>query len=176
MIIEEQTVSSDRIYTGKVISLKVDTVEVPKKGYQKREIIEHPGAVATVAITDDNKVLLVRQFRKAIEKVLWEIPAGKLEQGESPKDCAIRELKEETGYSANNIKLIHKFYTSSGFSNQKIYVYLATDLEKGQCCLDEDEFLELHEIDLNDAYEMINKNDIEDAKTSIGLLLAKELL
>ncbi|MCU9810423.1 NUDIX hydrolase [Paraclostridium sp. AKS81] len=176
MIIEEQTVSSDRIYTGKVISLKVDTVEVPKKGYQKREIIEHPGAVGIVAITDDNKVLLVRQFRKAIEKVLWEIPAGKLEQGESPKDCAIRELKEETGYSANNMKLIHKFYTSSGFSNQKIYVYLATDLEKGECCLDEDEFLELHEINLNDAYEMINKNDIEDAKTSIGLLLAKELL
>lgn len=176
MIIEEQTVSSDRIYTGKVISLKVDTVEVPKKGYQKREIIEHPGAVGIVAITDDNKVLLVRQFRKAIEKVLWEIPAGKLEQGESPKDCAIRELKEETGYSANNIKLIHKFYTSSGFSNQKIYVYLATDLEKGECCLDEDEFLELHEVNLNDAYEMINKNDIEDAKTSIGLLLAKELL
>ncbi|MDU3335531.1 NUDIX hydrolase [Paraclostridium bifermentans] len=176
MIIEEQTVSSDRIYTGKVISLKVDTVEVPKKGYQKREIIEHPGAVGIVAITDDNKVLLVRQFRKAIEKVLWEIPAGKLEQGESPKDCAIRELKEETGYSANNIKLIHKFYTSSGFSNQKIYVYLATDLEKGECCLDEDEFLELHEVNLKDAYEMINKNDIEDAKTSIGLLLAKELL
>ncbi|MFR0018452.1 MAG: NUDIX hydrolase [Paraclostridium sp.] len=176
MIIEEQTVSSDRIYTGKVISLKVDTVEVPKKGYQKREIIEHPGAVGIVAITDDNKVLLVRQFRKAIEKVLWEIPAGKLEQGESPKDCAIRELKEETGYSANNMKLIHKFYTSSGFSNQKIYVYLATDLEKGECCLDEDEFLELHEVSLNDAYEMINKNDIEDAKTSIGLLLAKELL
>ncbi|OSB10789.1 NUDIX hydrolase [Paraclostridium bifermentans] len=176
MIIEEQTVSSDRIYTGKVISLKVDTVEVPKKGYQKREIIEHPGAVGIVAITDDDKVLLVRQFRKAIEKVLWEIPAGKLEQGESPKDCAIRELKEETGYSANNMKLIHKFYTSSGFSNQKIYVYLATDLEKGECCLDEDEFLELHEVNLNDAYEMINKNDIEDAKTSIGLLLAKELL
>ena len=176
MIIEEQTVSSDRIYTGKVISLKVDTVEVPKKGYQKREIIEHPGAVGIVAITDDNKVLLVRQFRKAIEKVLWEIPAGKLEQGESPKDCAIRELKEETGYSANNMKLIHKFYTSSGFSNQKIYVYLATDLEKGECCLDEDEFLELHEVNLNDAYEMINKNDIEYAKTSIGLLLAKELL
>ncbi|GAA0708246.1 NUDIX hydrolase [Paraclostridium ghonii] len=176
MIIEEQTVSSDRIYTGKVISLKVDTVEVPKKGYQKREIIEHPGAVGIVAITDENKVLLVRQYRKAVEKVLWEIPAGKLEQGESPKDCAIRELKEETGYSANNIKLIHKFYTSAGFSNQKIYVYLATDLEKGECNLDEDEFLELHEVDIKDVYEMIDKNDIEDAKTSIGLLLAKELL
>lgn len=176
MIIEEQTISSDRIYTGKVISLKVDTVEVPQKGYQKREIIEHPGAVGIVAITNDNKVVLVKQYRKAIEKSIWEIPAGKLEQGESPKDCAIRELKEETGYTANNIKLIHKFYTSAGFSNQKMYIYLATDLEAGEASLDEGEFLDMYEIYVEDAYEMVNKNEIEDAKTSIGLLLAKELL
>lgn len=176
MIIEEQTVSSDRIYTGKVISLKVDTVEVPRKGYQKREIIEHPGAVGIVAITNENKVVLVKQYRKAIEKAIWEIPAGKLEQGENPRDCAIRELKEETGYTANNIKLIHKFYTSAGFSNQKIYIYLATDLEAGEASLEEDEFLDVQEVDLKEIYEMIKKNDIEDAKTSIGLLLAKELL
>ncbi|CEJ74756.1 NUDIX hydrolase [Paraclostridium sordellii] len=176
MIIEEQTVSSDRIYTGKVISLKVDTVEVPKKGYQKREIIEHPGAVGIVAVTNDKKVVLVKQYRKAIEKAIWEIPAGKLEQGENPKDCALRELKEETGYTANNIRLIHKFYTSAGFSNQKVYVYLATELEEGEANLEDGEFLDVHEVELNEAYEMINKNDIEDAKTSIGLLLAKELL
>ncbi len=176
MIIEEQTVSSDRIYTGKVISLKVDTVEVPRKGYQKREIIEHPGAVGIVAITNENKVVLVKQYRKAIEKAIWEIPAGKLEQGENPRDCAIRELKEETGYTANNIKLIHKFYTSAGFSNQKIYIYLATDLESGEASLEDDEFLDVQEVDLEEVYEMINKNDIEDAKTSIGLLLTKELL
>ena len=176
MIIEEQTVSSDRIYTGKVISLKVDTVEVPRKGYQKREIIEHPGAVGIVAITNENKVVLVKQYRKAIEKAIWEIPAGKLEQGENPRDCAIRELKEETGYTANNIKLIHKFYTSAGFSNQNIYIYLATDLEAGEASLEDDEFLDVQEVDLEEVYEMINKNDIEDAKTSIGLLLTKELL
>ena len=105
MIVEEKTISSDRIYTGKVISLKVDTVEIENKGYQKREIVEHPGAVAIVALTDDNKVVLIKQFRKPIEQVIWEIPAGKLEMGENPKDCAIRELKEETGYSAKNIKL-----------------------------------------------------------------------
>ena len=113
MVVEEKTISSDRIYTGKVISLKVDTVEIERKGYQKREIIEHPGAVGIVALTEDNKVVLVKQFRKPIEKVLWEIPAGKLEKGENPKDCAIRELKEETGYTADNFKLIHKFYTSA---------------------------------------------------------------
>lgn len=173
---EEKTISSDRIYTGKVISLKVDTVEIEKKGYQKREIVEHGGAVAIVAITDDKEVILVKQFRKPIEKVIWEIPAGKLEIGENPKDCAIRELKEETGYSAQNLKLIHKFYTSAGFSNQKIYIYLATELIAGENNFDDDEDLEVHKIDLEEAYNMISKNEIEDAKTSIGLLLAKELI
>ena len=97
MIEKENTVSSDLIYTGKTVSLRVDTVEVPNKGYQKREIVEHQGAIAIVALTDDDKVVLIKQFRKPIEQVIWEIPAGKLEIGENPKDCAIRELKEETG-------------------------------------------------------------------------------
>lgn len=176
MIVEEKTISSDRIYTGKVISLKVDTVEIEKKGYQKREIVEHGGAVAIVALTDKNEVILVKQFRKAIENIIWEIPAGKLEIGENPKECAIRELKEETGYSADNVKLIHKFYSSPGFSNQKVYIYLATGLVAGESKLDDGENLECYRVDLNEAYEMILKNEIEDAKTSIGLLIAKELI
>ena len=175
-MIEEKTISSDRIYTGKTISLKVDTVEVPNRGYQKREIVEHNGAVGIVAITSNNKVVLVKQYRKAIEKELWEIPAGKIEIGESPKECAIRELKEETGYSAENMKLIHKFYTSAGFSNQKIYIFLAENLTPGERDFDEDEFLEVHEIDKDEVYNMIEKNEIEDAKTSIGMLLIKELI
>lgn len=176
MIVEEKTISSDRIYTGKVISLKVDTVEIEKKGYQKREIVEHGGAVAIVALTDENEVILIKQFRKAIEEIIWEIPAGKLEIGENPKECAIRELKEETGYSADNLKLIHKFYSSPGFSNQKVYIYLATGLVAGEAKLDDGENLECYKVDLNEAYEMISKNEIEDAKTSIGLLIAKELI
>lgn len=176
MVVEEKTISSDRIYTGKVISLKVDTVEVPNQGYKKREIVEHGGAVGIVAITNDNKVVLVKQFRKPIESIIWEIPAGKLEIGENPKECAIRELKEETGYTAQNIKLIHKFYTSAGFSNEKLYIYLATDLTPGESQLDDGENLDVHEIDIEEAYNMVIKNDIEDAKTSIGLLLAKELI
>ena len=166
MIVEEKTISSDRIYTGKVISLKVDTVEIENKGYQKREIVEHQGAVAIVALTDDDKVVLIKQFRKPIEQVIWEIPAGKLEIGENPKDCAIRELKEETGYSAKNIKLIHKFFTSAGFSNQKIYIFLATGLNKGEPEFDEDEIIEKYEIDINEARNMVINNEIEDAKTS----------
>ena len=176
MIVEEKTINSDRIYTGKVISLKVDTVEIENKGYKKREIVEHPGAVGIVALTDENKIVLVKQFRKPIEQVIWEIPAGKLEKGENPKDCAIRELKEETGYSANNIKLIHKFYTSAGFSNQRMYIYLATGLIPGECKFDEDENIDIHHVDLCEVYNMINKNEIEDAKTTIGILLAKELI
>ena len=175
-MIEEKTISSDRVYTGKTISLKVDTVEVPNRGYQKREIVEHNGAVGIVAITPENKVVLVRQYRKAVEKELWEIPAGKIEIGENPKECAIRELKEETGYSAENMKLIHKFYTSAGFSNQKIYIFLAENLIQGERDLDEDEFLEVHEIDKDEVYNMIARNEIEDAKTSIGILLIKELI
>lgn len=176
MIVEEKTISSDKIYTGKVVSLRLDTVEIPGKGYQKREIVEHGGAVGIVGLTEDKKLILVKQFRKPIEKVIWELPAGKLEIGENPKECAIRELKEETGYSAENIKLIHKFFTSAGFSNEKLYIYLATGLIKGDTHFDEDEFLDIFEVDFNEAYDLVLNNEVEDAKTSIGILLAKELI
>ncbi|UWD48011.1 NUDIX hydrolase [Clostridioides difficile] len=175
MVLEEKTISSDRVYTGKVITLKVDTVEIPGQGYQKRELVEVGGAVGIVAITDDNKVVLVKQFRKPIEKPIFEIPAGKLEKNESPKECAERELKEETGYSAKNIKLIHKFFTSAGFSNEIMFVYLATGLTPGESNLDADEFLDVYEVELEEAYNMVLKNDVEDAKTSIGLLLVKDM-
>ena len=176
MIVEEKTISSDRIYTGKIVSLRVDTVELPGHKYQKREIVEHGGAVGIVAINDKNEILLVKQFRKPIETVLWEIPAGRLEKGENPKDCAIRELKEETGYSAENVKLIHQFYTSAGFSNEKLYIYLATNLSEGDMKLDEGEYLDVHKVTLDEALKMVLNNEIRDAKTSIGILLCKELL
>lgn len=173
---KETTVSSDLIYTGKTIQLRVDTVEVPNKGYQKREIIEHKGAVAIVAITDDNKVVLVKQYRKAIEKEIYELPAGKIEIGETPLECAIRELKEETGYSVDSLKLIHKYYTTPGFSNQLVFIYLAKNLIPGESNLEEDEFLEVYEIDREEAYNMVINNEICDSKTAIGLLLTKELI
>ena len=173
---KETTVSSDLIYTGKTIQLRVDTVEVPNKGYQKREIIEHKGAVAIVAITNDNKVVLVKQYRKAIEKEIYELPAGKIEIGETPLECAIRELKEETGYSVDSLKLIHKYYTTPGFSNQLVFIYLAKNLIPGESHLEEDEFLEVYEIDREEAYNMVINNEICDSKTVIGLLLTKELI
>lgn len=176
MVLEEKTIKSDKIFTGKIVSLKVDTVEIPGQGYSKREIVEHGGAVGIVAVTDEGKVVLVNQFRKPIEHALVEIPAGKLEIGENPKECAIRELQEETGYTAENVKLIHKFYSSAGFSNEKIFVYLATGLTPGEAQLESDEFLDVMEVDMKDAYEMVMKNEIEDAKTSIGIMMAKDLI
>ena len=173
---EEQTISSDYIYTGKNISLRVDTVETKNKGYQKREIIEHKGAVGIVAINENNEVILIKQFRKSVEKFLWEIPAGKIEQGEIPKETALRELEEETGYIANNIKLINKFYTSPGFSNQKIYLFLATDLEKSDKEYDSMKYIETHLIKFDDVIDMVLSNEIEDAKTSLGILFTKNLL
>ena len=176
MIGKETTVSSDLIYTGKTLQLRVDTVEVPNKGYQKREIIEHKGAVAIVAITNDDKIVLVKQYRKAVEKELFELPAGKMEIGETPLDCAIRELKEETGYSADSLKLIHKYYPTPGFSNQLVFIYLAKNLTLGKSHLEEDEFLEVYEIDRQEAYNMVVNNEICDSKTVIGILLTKELI
>ena len=122
---EEKTMKSERIYEGKIVNLRVDTVELPDKKYSKREIVEHPGAVGIVPITEDGKIILVKQFRKAVEKPLLEIPAGKIEINEEPKETALRELFEETGYYSNNMEYIIEFYTSPGFSNEKIYLFLA---------------------------------------------------
>ncbi len=132
--------------------------------------------MAIVAITDDNKIVLVKQYRKAIERELYELPAGKIEIGETPLDCAIRELKEETGYSVDSLKLIHKYYTTPGFSNQMVFIYLAKNLIPGESHLEEDEFLEVYEIDREEAYNMVISNEICDSKTVIGLLLTKELI
>ena len=110
MVFEEKTMKSERIYEGKILNLRVDTVELPDKKYSKREIVEHPGAVAIIAITKDKKLVMVKQYRKAVEDFLWEIPAGKLEVNEEPKETAIRELREETGYEAKKLSYITEFY------------------------------------------------------------------
>src|SRR5437762_14046140 len=113
--LEEKTIQTKEIYSGKVVSLQLQEVELPNGKMAKREIIKHPGAVAIIAITDENKIVMVEQFRKALEKIIVEIPAGKLEKGEEPADCARRELEEETGYECRNLELLVSFYTSPGF-------------------------------------------------------------
>ncbi|WP_034327396.1 NUDIX hydrolase [Alkaliphilus transvaalensis] len=167
---DEKTVKSERIYEGKVINLRVDMVELPDRKYSKREIVEHSGAVGIVAITQEGKLLLVKQFRKPVEEILIEIPAGRIETEEDPKDTAIRELKEETGYGARKVSKMLDFYTSSGFSNEVLHIFLAEDLVAGECCPDEDEYIEVLKVDIEEALSMISNGKIKDSKTIIGIL------
>ncbi|MEK4629335.1 MAG: NUDIX hydrolase [Solibacillus sp.] len=172
---EEKTIHSEEIYTGKVISLKVDDVKLPNGEMSKREIINHPGAVAVIAITENNKILLVEQYRKALERSIIEIPAGKLEKGEEPIVTARRELEEETGYTTDYLQFVQAFATSPGFADEIIHVFLAEKLTKlsTPAELDEDEFVELLEVSLEEAEAMIADGRIFDAKTAFAVLWLK---
>ncbi|MEH7301404.1 NUDIX hydrolase [Neobacillus drentensis] len=165
--LEEKTLHSEEIFSGKVISLHLQDVELPNGKQSKREIIKHPGAVAILAITDDKKVVMVEQYRKALERTIVEIPAGKLEKGEEPAICARRELEEETGYECESLELLTSFYTSPGFADEIVHVYLATGLTKKEnsAALDEDEFVNLEELTLEEAQQYVQKQKIYDAKT-----------
>ena len=166
----EVTLSSERIYEGRVIHLRVDTVRLPDGGLTRREIIEHRGAVALVAVDENDNVLLVRQFRKAAEQDLLEIPAGTLEPGENPLDCAQRELQEETGYRADWIDPLTGFYPCPGYSTEFIHVYVATGLHPSAAEHDDDEDIEVVRTPLNKALEMFGSGEICDAKSIVGLL------
>lgn len=166
----EITLKSEKIFEGKILKLRIDTVELPNKKYKKREIVEHNGAVAILAITNKNEIILVKQFRKAAEDFLLELPAGKIENNEKSIECAKRELKEETGFEAEKLEKICEFYTSPGFCTEKIHLYKATDLIETGIEPDEDEFIELLFVSLTEAKEMIKTGKIIDSKTIIGIL------
>jgi ADP-ribose pyrophosphatase len=167
----EKTIRKEQIYKGKIIDLYVEEVELPNKKIGKREIVKHPGAVAILAVTDEGKILMVEQFRKPLEKTIIEIPAGKLEKGEDPLECAKRELLEETGYSCEKMKSIGSFYTSPGFADELIYLYFTDSLvRKGAQMTDEDEFLNVMEVSVDEAREMVNDKRIHDAKTAYSVM------
>ncbi|WFA09704.1 NUDIX hydrolase [Tissierella sp. Yu-01] len=176
MVYEEKTMKCERIYEGKILNLRIDTVELPEKKYSKREIVEHPGGVGIVTITDDNSIILVKQYRKAVNKTLLEIPAGKLEVNEEPRETAIRELKEETGYDAKELKYLLEFYTSPGYCNEKIYLFLASDLVEGDQKLDEGEYCEIVKYSFDELLKMIDRGEIIDSKTIIGIFAAKDYI
>ena len=166
----EITVKSEKIFEGKIINLRVDTVELENQKYAKREIVEHKSASAIIAVNEKQEMLLVRQYRKAVEDFIYEIPAGLLNIAEEPIECALRELKEETGYEAKNIKQIYEFYTSPGFTNEKCYLFLAEDLIFTSTKFDEDECIETIKVNKEEAKKMIETGRIVDSKTLIGML------
>lgn len=170
MIVEEKTMKSERIYEGKIINMRVDTVELPYKRYSKREIVEHPGAVGIISITPNRDIILVKQFRKPVEEALLEIPAGKIDSKEEPIQCAIRELEEETGYTTNKFKKLFEFYTTPGFSDEKIHIYLAEEVVEGKAHPDENEYIEIVRIPVEDAVEKVRTGEIKDAKTIVAIL------
>ena len=175
--IREIPFESETIYDGKILHVERWQVTCPNGRSATREIVVHKGAAAVVPVYEDGTTLLVRQHRVAVDRVTLEIPAGKLDSvGEDPYDCAVRELEEETGLRAGRMTLLTSLLTTPGFCTEKIAIYLAQELSQGQTHPDEDEFLSLVRMPLEDAVAMIMRGEIRDSKTICGLLMAKEAL
>lgn len=171
MKLTEKTVSSEIKYTGKIINVRLDDVVISDGKECFREVVEHPGGVVIVPVTDDGKIVLIKQWRHPVGVELIELPAGKLDKNEDPFLAAKRELEEETGYQADSWESLGYIYTTPGFSDEKLYLYKATDLKLHQTNFDFGEIIEPYIIDINEAREMIKSGKIVDAKTIIGLNL-----
>ena len=169
-------VSSHRAYHGRVISLDIDEVRFPDGSIGCLEMIRHPGASAVVPLldadADDPEVLLIRQYRYAAGGYLYEIPAGRLDAAESPMECARRELSEETGYRAESVEHLFTMFTTPGFTDEKIHLFLASGLTAGESHREPDEFLELVPTKMSRALSMVEQGEIQDAKTALALLYA----
>ena len=173
--LKETKISSEQKFSGRLIDLYLDQVELPNGEMTTREWIDHPGAVCLIPILPDGKICLIRQFRYGPREEFIEIPAGKLDAGEAPLDCAYRELEEETGYRTNKLTFLTNIHPAIGFSNEKMWMYLAEELELSKKKLDEDEFLELLPTPLNKALEWVFSGKITDVKTIIGIMWMKKL-
>lgn len=167
-----KVVKSERKYNGHVLNVRIDHVMFPNNATYVREVIEHTGAVGIVPLCKDGSVILVKQYRHAIEDFILEIPAGLFHQDESPPDCAVRELREETGAVSEELIELAQFYTTPGYSTERFYLYLAVVGEERQPLPEDDEFLQIIKISLDRAIQMVHEKKIEDAKTIIGLCLA----
>lgn len=175
MHLYEKTLKSEEIYDGRIIQIKKDTVLLENGTQAVREVIMHPGGVGIVPLTKNGDILLVRQFRYPHGKALLEIPAGKLNYGEDPFECGKRELLEETGAQADNYTFLGELYPTPAYLDEIIYMYLATNLHFSEQNLDDDEFLEVVRMPLDEAVQMVLSGEIKDAKTQAALLKAKLL-
>ena len=169
------TIATRRVYTGRVVSLDVDRVRFPDGSEGELEMIRHPGASAVVPFLSDPRgadpqVLLIRQYRYAADGFMYEIPAGRLDGGETPETCARRELREETGCTASGVEHLLTMFTTPGFTDEKIHLFMATGLTQGDAVREADEFMELETVTLSRALAMVEGGEIQDAKTALGLL------
>ena len=168
----EKKLSSEDIFDGVLLHVKRDRVELPNGHEAVREWIKHPGASAVIPLLPDGNIILVKQYRYPVGRVTLEIPAGKLDKpDEDPIDCAIRELSEETGYSAEKMWKLTAIATTVGFSNEWIHIYAATNLTKGKQHPDDDEFINYVKMPLEEAVDMVKRGEIFDAKSAVGILL-----
>lgn len=170
-------VSTRRVYDGRVINLDVDTVRFPDGSIGELEMVRHPGASAIVPFLsdprgEDPQLLLIRQYRYAAEGFIYEVPAGRLDPGEAPIDCARRELAEETGCTAERVEHMYTMYTTPGFTDEKIHLFMAVGLTRGEARREADEFVELETMSLSRALALIERGEIEDSKTALALLYA----
>ncbi|EEB36321.1 nudix-type nucleoside diphosphatase, YffH/AdpP family [Anaerococcus hydrogenalis DSM 7454] len=172
----EKTIKVDNIYEGKILSLRVETVEMSDKKYSKREIVDHMKGVGIIAFDGEDSIYLVRQYRKAVDEFTLEIPAGLVEANEKPIETAKRELQEEIGFKPVDIEYLFDMHASPGFTNDKLSFFLAKNLEESKLEEDEDEFLESKSYKVDDVYNMVINGEITDAKTIIAVLYAKRFI
>lgn len=175
--VEPGQLAHRRVHTGRIITLDTDTVRFPDGSVADMDMVHHPGASAIVPFlsdptNEDPQILLLKQYRYAAGQYLYEIPAGRLDAGEAPRDCAIRELKEETGCAAERMDFLTTIFTTPGFSDERIHLFLATGLTRGNTQHEADEFMTVETVTLSHALRLIEKGEISDAKTALGLLYA----
>lgn len=171
-------VSTERLHTGRIVNLDLDTVRFPDGSTGRLEMIRHPGASAVVPLLDplddpDPRVVLIRQFRHAAEAFIWEIPAGRLDPGESPEACAARELEEETGMRAGRLDRLTTIYTTPGFTDERIHLFLATGLGEGAQAREADEFMEVETRRWSEVMALIERGDVVDGKTLVSLMFVQ---
>jgi len=171
----EETITSERIYSGRVVTLDVDQVRLPEGGRSLREVVRHPGAAVILPVLDDGRLVLIRQYRYAAGEVLLELPAGTLEPGEDPKTCASRELIEETGWRAASLEGIGRIFTTPGFSDEVIHIFVATRLQEHAdgSAPDADEDIETVLIPAEEVFDLARRGGVEDSKTLAALLLGR---
>jgi len=174
--LKESTVSSEKVYDGTFLDVRKDVVSLPDGKTSTREWINHPGASCIIPIMPDGKLGLIKQYRYPVQSTMIELPAGKLDMGEKPEVCAIRELEEETGYLADKLTFVTKIHPAIGFANEEMWIFLAENLIESQKNTDHDEFVELMPTSIKAALHMVWDGTITDVKTIIGILWAERLL